>query len=123
MQILVHSKEMERWWPGFSGESPIHINRSTVNYILLHSNKINNNFRLPTGVLGALQTDEKFYGQGYGRLVLKHISKTIAKMGNDIYAGILEENTPSRSLFEKIGFKSISNVHWIGTPNGKKADD
>lgn len=82
-----------------------------------------NNFRLPTGLLGALQTDKDFYGQGYGELVLKCNSKTIAEMGYDVYAGIFEENTPSRSLFSKLGFKQDSKVYWIKTPNGRKSED
>lgn len=36
-------------------------------------------------------------------------------MGHDIYAGIFERNTPSRTLFGKLGFKSIGEVHWITT--------
>lgn len=79
--------------------------------------------RLPTGLLGALQTDENYYGQGYGALVLKYNSRTIAQMGDDVYGGVFEENTPSRSLFSKLGFKQISKVYWIGTPNGFKAED
>lgn len=72
-------------------------------------------FSLPTGLLGALQTDEKYYGKGYGALVSRFVSKKIAEMGHDIYAGIFEMNTSSRSLFEKHDFKSIGEVHWITT--------
>lgn len=71
--------------------------------------------RLPTGLLGALQTDEKYLGHGYGTLVAKVVSKKIAELGHDIYAGILEKNHPSRHLFVKLGFKSVGEVHWIST--------
>lgn len=79
--------------------------------------------RFSTGLLGILQTDEKFYGQGYGGLVLKHNSKTIAEMGHDVYAGVFEANTPSRALFDKLGFKPVSQVYWIKTPNAFKIED
>lgn len=80
--------------------------------------------RLPTGLLGALQTDEKYFGHGYGTLVTKVISKKIAELGHDIYAGILEKNYPSRNLFSKLGFKSIGEVHWITTKiNWTEADE
>lgn len=44
-------------------------------------------------------------------------------MGYDIYAGIFENNTPSRSLFAKLGFKHVSKVYWIKTPNGLNFDE
>lgn len=81
---------------------------------------MNENFRLPSGLLGALQTDKEFYGQGYAELVVKHISKAIAKMGHDVYAGVLEGNTPSRSLFDKLGFKHNTIVYWIKPPSAFK---
>lgn len=72
-------------------------------------------FSLPTGLLGALQTDEHYYGHGYGSLVAKYVSKKIAEMGHDINAGIFEQNTPSRTLLGKLGFRSIGEVYWITT--------
>lgn len=69
--------------------------------------------RLPVGLLGALQTDKGHLHQGYGTLVTKYVSKKIAKMGQDIYAGIIYENYPSRNLFEKLGFERVGDVHWI----------
>lgn len=55
-------------------------------------------------------------------MVLKYNSKTIAEMGHDVYAGVLEENIPSRSLFDKLGFKHNSTVYWIITPNALKLE-
>lgn len=68
--------------------------------------------RFSTGLLCALQTDENYFGQGYGLLVTKAISKQIAEMGYDLYAGIFESNSASKNLFGKLGFKSIGRVHW-----------
>lgn len=72
---------------------------------------------------GALQTDPNYYGQGYGALVLKHVSRKIAELGHDVYAGVFEANTPSRSLFSKLGFKERGIIHWIGTPNEFNGDE
>lgn len=72
-------------------------------------------YRCPTGVLGILQTDEKFYGRGFGSLVTRYLSRKIAEMRQDIYACIFEDNIPSRSLFGKLGFRSIGEVHVIFT--------
>lgn len=80
-------------------------------------------FRLQTGLLGALQTDKDYFGHGYGSLVAKYVSKKIAEMGHDIYAGIIEKNYPSRKLFDKLGFKSIGQVHWITTKITWTPDD
>lgn len=71
--------------------------------------------RLPTGLLSALQTDENHVGQGYAALVTKYLSKQIAESGFDVCAGIFEKNYVSRSLFEKLGFKSIGEINQIGT--------
>lgn len=46
---------------------------------------------------------------------MRYVTKKVAEMGHDIFAGILEKNTPSRKLFEKHGYKSIGEVHWIAT--------
>lgn len=62
-----------------------------------------------------LQTDEKHFGNGYGALVLRFVSKMIAESGHDIYAEIFDENKPSRSLFEKYGFQTTNEWHWIRT--------
>lgn len=61
----------------------------------------------------ALQTDEKYYGRGYGSLVAREISRQIASMGHDVYAGILAKNVASRALFGKLGFKHIGQLQKI----------
>lgn len=70
-----------------------------------------------------MQTDERFYGKGYGTLVVKAISRKIAEIGHDIYAGVFEKNTPSRILFDRLGFKPIGDVHWIVTKITWTSDD
>lgn len=64
-------------------------------------------------MLGALKTDEQYFGNGYGSLVVKGISKKIAQRGHDVYAGVVEENTPSRGLFGELGFEAIGEARWI----------
>lgn len=71
-------------------------------------------FSYTTGLLNALQTDKMYKGKGYAQLVTKYLSKEIAKTGHNIYAGIYEENIASRSLFTKIGFKSVGECCWLG---------
>lgn len=72
--------------------------------------------------MGVLQTDEKYYGHGYGALVSKCLSKKIAEMGFDVYVEISEDNNASRSLFDKHGFVPVGKVHWILT-NGTWSHD
>lgn len=62
-----------------------------------------------------MQTDEKFQRKGYAGLVKKYVSKKIAEMGHDIYAGVFEKNTPSRSLNKKLGFEEVGEFHSIVT--------
>lgn len=72
-------------------------------------------FSFPTGLIAALQTDEKYYGKGYGGLVLRYLSKMIAVMGYDVYAGVLRENAASLSLFRRCGFKIVDLGYLIKT--------
>lgn len=74
-------------------------------------------FSFPDGLLGILQTDENYYGNGYGSLVCQAISREIGEMGHDMYSAVNEANTPSRALFIKLGAKSIDSVYCIATEN------
>lgn len=60
-----------------------------------------------------MQTDEKYFGKGYAKVVTKALLKNIAESGDDIYVGFFEHNIQSRSLFEKLGFKRIGEIHYI----------
>lgn len=73
-------------------------------------------------MLGVLQTNEEYMGQGFGSLVVKDISKKIAELDQDIYIEIAEKNQASRSLFEKFGATSIGNIYCIVTENAWNAD-
>lgn len=103
-----HSKTMALWLLG-SFSKP---NNKEIVFRLFYSVFT---FRLESGLIGALQTDEKYYGHGYGALVTKCLSKNIAEMGSDVYAEIAEDNKASRSLFNKHGFEPVGKVHWILT--------
>lgn len=72
-------------------------------------------FSFPTGPLASLQTDERYFGKGYGGLVLRYLSKKIAEIGHDPCAGISENNIASLSLFRKNGYKLIGKHHSIKT--------
>lgn len=73
-------------------------------------------------MIGVLQTDEKYQGQGYGSLVAKVFAKKVAEMDQDIYSSVNEKNQPSRALFEKLGANPIGNIYCIVTENAWKAD-
>lgn len=89
----------------------------------LNSNKLFF-FSFPTGTLLALQTDKNQFGRGYGSLVTKAISKQIAEMGYDIYAGVSDTNVASKALFGKLGFKPIDKMYTIGSKlNWPDVDD
>lgn len=74
-------------------------------------------------MMGVLQTDEKYTRRGYGAMVIKSLSKRVARMGFDVQVEIVESNTPSMSLFEKLGFKPIAKLQWIVTKGAEKSED
>lgn len=75
------------------------------------------NFRFVDGLIGILQTDEKYQGHGYGSLVVKASAKIFAQMGRDSYAAVNEGNIASRTLFSRLGFNPIGYVYCIVTDN------
>lgn len=66
-------------------------------------------------MIGALQTDENYFGCGYAKLVTKCLSKSIAESGDDVYAAIYEDNFASRKLFTGLGFEIVGEVNVIQT--------
>lgn len=74
-------------------------------------------FRMPDGLIGILQTDEKYQGHGYASSVVKASAKKFAQMGRDSYAAVNEGNIASRALFSKLGFVPIGDVYCIVTEN------
>ncbi|XP_055309494.1 uncharacterized protein LOC129573206 [Sitodiplosis mosellana] len=71
--------------------------------------------RYPTGLIAALQTDELFFGKGFGGLALRCISKKIAELGHHVFGAVSENNAASISLLHKHGFKMINVLHLIYT--------
>lgn len=106
------SKMMARWWHGFFSMFGVQSLTKRFNFQKISSYST---FRLESGLLGVLQTEEKYYGHGYGSLVTKYVAKKVAEFGFDVYAEVAEDNKPSRSLFNKLGFESVGEVHWILT--------
>ncbi|KAL9929049.1 uncharacterized protein ACN427_009390 [Glossina fuscipes fuscipes] len=71
---------------------------------------------LPLGSLGLLQVIDSRKRQGLGQLVVRYMSKLIAKKGLDVTASVVFANVASRSMFEKLGFKIVDKVYWIRKP-------
>uniref|UniRef100_A0A4Y0BHE2 N-acetyltransferase domain-containing protein n=1 Tax=Anopheles funestus TaxID=62324 RepID=A0A4Y0BHE2_ANOFN len=63
------------------------------------------------GVMGSLGVIER--RKGYGKIVVQAFAKRLAEMGFNLYASILVENEPSKTLFASVGFKPIKNTTWI----------
>lgn len=71
--------------------------------------------RYETGVLTALQVEEKHKRNRYGELLLRAMSKEVGQQGDDVTACIVEGNQPSLQLFEKVGFKFTGTyICWLG---------
>lgn len=60
-----------------------------------------------SGTLSALQVEEKYKRQGFGSLIVKHMVEELAKNDEDTLAFVDEDNFASKSMFEKVGFKSL----------------
>ncbi|XP_034473649.1 uncharacterized protein LOC117781042 [Drosophila innubila] len=68
--------------------------------------------RLPLGSLGVLQVRETHKRLGLGSLMVRYMSKKISELKQEVLAPVVTENTPSRKMFEKLGFQHIDNVYW-----------
>ncbi|XP_066157251.1 uncharacterized protein [Euwallacea fornicatus] len=71
------------------------------------------------GQLCALQTLEKYKRRGFAAALIKRISYELAKNGFDPCALVITENTASKSLMEKLGFKNQYNCVFIEVYNKK----
>jgi len=67
---------------------------------------------LPIGSLGLLQVLESHKRLGLGSLLVKSMAKKISAAGDQVLAPVVTKNTPSRSMFEKLGFRAIDNTYW-----------
>uniref|UniRef100_A0A182WFH2 N-acetyltransferase domain-containing protein n=1 Tax=Anopheles minimus TaxID=112268 RepID=A0A182WFH2_9DIPT len=72
-------------------------------------------FRLQAGPLGALQVDMGYLRRGFGTVVAIATAKQIADLGHDCFALVNANNVPSRTMFERIGFKHRGEAYWIRT--------
>ncbi|KAH8271094.1 hypothetical protein KR018_007810 [Drosophila ironensis] len=68
--------------------------------------------RLPIGSLGLLQVLESHKRLGLGSLMVRSLSKTISDLGDQVLAPVVNKNVASRSMFEKLGFRSIDSTYW-----------
>ncbi|XP_060666228.1 uncharacterized protein LOC132798387 isoform X2 [Drosophila nasuta] len=68
--------------------------------------------RLPLGSLGLLQVMSSQRRLGFGSLMVRVLSKKIAEQNLDVFAPVVTENTPSRRMFEKLGFEKIDEIYW-----------
>lgn len=69
--------------------------------------------RLPLGALGLLQVEEPFKRQGLGSLVVRYMSKLLAKQDLEVTAPVIDSNMASRALFKNLGFEIVDEVYWI----------
>lgn len=72
-------------------------------------------FRLQAGPLGALQVLPSQYRKGLGSVVTKNMCKQLAAIGHDTFAFVNATNIPSKTMFEKLGFKHIDTGYWLRT--------
>lgn len=68
--------------------------------------------RLPSGSLGLLRVVDTHKRRGLGSLMVRYLSKKISELGDEVRAPVVTENTPSRKMFEKLGFQQIDHVYW-----------
>ncbi|XP_029714817.1 glycine N-acyltransferase-like protein 3 [Aedes albopictus] len=66
-----------------------------------------------TGAFSDLQTCQQHLRKGYARMVIKEFVRRLAAEGNDSYAFVLRSNENSCRLFESVGFRKITHLHWI----------
>lgn len=70
--------------------------------------------RYDNGSLGVLEVDKKHLRKGYGSIIAKAISKSIAEeFDSDVTAYITLKNVPSTTMFKKLGFREAGSHLWI----------
>ncbi|XP_019875728.2 uncharacterized protein LOC109603679 [Aethina tumida] len=65
------------------------------------------------GILGIIHTEDNHRKKGHGSLITKFLSKEIAKLGLKPIGYVVEGNTASESMFEKMGFKDDGQYSYI----------
>ncbi|XP_055375840.1 uncharacterized protein LOC129608382 [Condylostylus longicornis] len=71
--------------------------------------------RLLIGSLGILHIKEGYKRQGFGSLLVRKMSKSLADMNEDTTAPVVIKNTPSRNMFKKLGFEEVGKNYWVDT--------
>lgn len=66
-----------------------------------------------SGQLCALQTDQHYQKRGYAELVVRRMSKELAKNGFDACALVTIGNNASEKLFQKLGFQKKCLHHFV----------
>ncbi|WP_304234980.1 GNAT family N-acetyltransferase [Jiulongibacter sediminis] len=70
-----------------------------------------------------LYFDEKFQGNGFGRLLLEHLMKDAKERGfHTMVAGIDSSNPGSIIFHKRMGFEMVGTFREIGYKNGKWLD-
>ncbi|XP_058120895.1 uncharacterized protein LOC131281956 [Anopheles ziemanni] len=67
--------------------------------------------RTPNGAVGLLGVVAQ--RKGYGSVVIKAMARHLAQQGHSTYASVRKTNEPTRRLFEKLGFRVISESCWL----------
>lgn len=72
------------------------------------------------GGIGTLQTIESEMRKGYGKIVVKALTRQIADSNDDVNVFILKDNFRSQNLFLSLGFIQIGESMGFSFPNSNK---
>lgn len=72
-------------------------------------------FCWPTGAIGPLEVAKNHLRKGYGSLIAKAIAKEVAKEGLNCYGTVVSNNTVSKTMFDKLGFKPVEDTYYVRT--------
>lgn len=67
-----------------------------------------------------LCTKSEYRGRGLARAAVTSICNDIGKFGCDVTACVKPSNAASKAVFERLGFKAIDDVYWVGTDSELK---
>lgn len=99
------------WSPGVCGKSCLKQTKIEASCSAMQ----HFNFSLQGGFLGALQVKDSYKRMGLGSVAACAASRCIAEQGDDVVALVNPENTPSRGMFNKLGFTVTERCYWLRT--------
>lgn len=67
-----------------------------------------------------LHTKSEYRGQGLAKAAVASICKDIGTLGCDVTACVKPSNGASQAVFERLGFRAIDEVYWVGTASELK---